>query len=105
MYMHMYNTDPLKKSKKVMNFASPVINFVVLHVPMNSNNIGKYSFDFFFSSTLSHASPVSAKHLNRHNRNAKGGSRDFDYLSGSRRLVPNLSPMHPLSSKKKTSTP
>jgi hypothetical protein len=41
----------------------------------------------------------------RHNRDAKRGSWSANYFSGSRRLVPNLSAMHPLSTKKKTPTP
>lgn len=43
--------------------------------------------------------------MDRLDRNAKGGSRRFSDNSNSRRLVPNLSPLHALSSKKKTQTP
>lgn len=40
----------------------------------------------------------------RHHHSPRGGSRRFNNILHSRRLVPNLSPLHSLSSKKKTQT-
>jgi hypothetical protein len=70
------------------------------------NPIKKINFSFsfpFFSPIflLFENFNVTAK---RHLRDAKGRSRHSDSLSHSRRLVPNLSPMHAMSSKKKTQT-
>lgn len=96
-------------NKKVINLASPVINFVVLHVRMISITFlrkleaKQKTHSIYFS--LPHIFSMRRLHLTRHNRNAKGRSRDAAHLSGNRRVVPNLSPMHPLSSKKKTPTP
>lgn len=40
--------------------------------------------------------------INRYHKSANGGSRRSNYNNTSRRLVPNLSPMHTLSLQKKT---
>ncbi|XP_035782349.1 uncharacterized protein LOC118461287 isoform X4 [Anopheles albimanus] len=43
-------------------------------------------------------------HCESHHHSPRGGSRRFNNILHSRRLVPNLSPLHSLSSKKKTQT-
>uniref|UniRef100_A0AAG5D1L3 CUB domain-containing protein n=1 Tax=Anopheles atroparvus TaxID=41427 RepID=A0AAG5D1L3_ANOAO len=43
-------------------------------------------------------------HCESHHHNPRGGSRRLNNILHSRRLVPNLSPLHSLSSKKKTQT-
>lgn len=57
------------------------------------------SFHAILNEFFSHFSQLEKS--SRFSRSAEGGLRGVDNNDSSRRLVPNLSPMHPLSTKKK----
>lgn len=57
------------------------------------------SFHAILNEFFSHFSQL--KKSSRFSRSAEGGLRGVDNNDSSRRLVPNLSPMHPMSTKKK----
>lgn len=71
------------------------LNKIIMEKILHFISFLYFSFYFFYISNI---------YIYRHQRNAQRGTRRSDNIIHSRRLVPNLSPMHALSSKKKAQT-